>query len=82
MENEKLENKKYKKLGNWKNIELTKWFNQNDKVSYSIKLSYKKNGNWDSKTLTVFPNEVLDLSKAMELIESDMFDFKLASEVE
>lgn len=71
MKKESKEN--FERIGSWSNIEVTKWFNENDKISYSIKLSYKKNKEWSSKTLTIFPNEVLDLVKAMELIDRDLF---------
>lgn len=70
------EENNFKKIGSWKNIEVTKWFNNEDKVSYNLKVNYKKNNEWTSKNLTIFPNEVLDMVKAMELVEKDLFDFK------
>ncbi|MEF8848859.1 MAG: hypothetical protein V5A68_06970 [Candidatus Thermoplasmatota archaeon] len=72
--NENNENN-FENIGSWKNIELTKWFNNENKVSYNLKINYKQNMEWTSKTLTVFPSEVLDLKKAMEIIEKDLFNF-------
>lgn len=62
-------------LASWKNVEVIKWKNVDGHVNYQVKFSYqdKDSGEWKDKRLPIFPSEVLDLKKAAELVEEDMF---------